>query len=509
MSQSDYKVARRADDRELARNKRLLSRDGLEWLRTVTKAKSDPIWFMTNILGVKLFPMQEEILRTFYRSRYDRSFDQFKRLIIVAGMRGGKTALASMMGCYEFFDTITLDDPAAHYGLLRKQPIFLSCVATSEKQADDGVYSNMQNMIEASDWFHTWFDIGISGDRISCDAKHVAIQILSSWANTAVGRSNRCVIFDELANFEDTQGRRGAWEIWSRLIKSTDTFGYDGHVIGISSPRRPDDIIMTLLKQSMECQQLRGPKCRQLAYKIPTWQMNPNLTEAGLREEHGKDLGTFYRDYACEPEMWSGVQFPEGIVLTQITNVLKDNTLKSPYPHILTMDPSAKNDSFGMGSAYILPNGHIVVDGVTKFQKTEGSSYISPTDIYDALNSAIPRLNVTHLIYDIWMYLDTMDRLHQKYGTELVMHQVTKTDYDTWRDLQSNPERPLSVVYDSDLKMEAEMLIVKKGNTRDKVDHPATGSKDVADCVANAIWFYKGNPEVVQPSMQMIYVNVV
>jgi len=53
------------------------------------------------------------------------------------------------------------------------------------------------------------------------------------------------------------------------------------------------------------------------------------------------------------------------------------------------------------------------------------------------------------------------------------------------------------------------MLVVKKGNLKDRVDHPATGSKDVADCVANAIWFYKGNPDMIEPNMQMVYVGVI
>ena len=474
----------------------------------MTKGKSDPVWFVSEILGVKLFPAQEQIMREFYQNRYNPSLTPYKQLILVAGMRSGKTALASIMSCYEFFCALSLPSISEHYGLLRDQAVFISVISTSEKQADQGVYANMQVMIENCEWMNQWFDITVGNEIIACEDKHIGMQTLSSWSNTAVGRSNLCVIFDELANFEDTQGKRGAWEIWSRLIKSTDTFHDDGHVIGISSPRRPDDIIMTLLKRGMECRQLKGDKCRILSYKKPTWEMNPNLTEKGLREEHVKDLGTFYRDYACQPEMWSGIQFPEGVFLKPIVNVLKAQNYKTDDIHIIAIDPAAKNDSFGVASGYKARDGQTIVDGVLKFRRETGEAYIKPSEIYDYLASAINTLHATHLIYDVWMFVDTMDRLRDRFGIELIKHNVGKEDYDRWRDMQNNPATPLTVVFDDDLKMEAEALTVTDRD-RPRVDHPATGSKDMADCVANVIWFLNGMEPATPPSLNMTYMRVI
>ncbi|HPS39491.1 MAG TPA: hypothetical protein PL124_08785 [Candidatus Cloacimonadota bacterium] len=427
-------------------------------------------------------------MREFYRSRYDPKtfWKQYKQLILVAGMRSGKTALASIMGVYEFWDTITIQNPSEHYGLLKDQPIFISCVATSEKQALDGVFSNMVNMIENCEWLHTYFDLNIRSDRIECASQHVIMQVLSSWANTAVGRSNRCVIFDELANFEDTQGKRGAWEIWSRLRKSTDTFKDDGHVIGISSPRSQTDIIMELYDQAK-----REPNNNHtLALKEPTWNMNPNFTEAALRAEYRYDMTAFYRDYACEPSLASGVAFPEGVMLDKsIINILKTE-LKSTYIHALSIDPAARNDAFGIASGYMEPDAQLIIDGAHRFKREKGAAYIIPQEVRDFCENAIVRLNVDTFIFDTWMFLEMMDDFHSDYGVQLVRHTVNKKDYDVWRELQ--PHNMLKVVEDEILRMEVERLIIKGEGKTANVDHTPTNSKDTSDAVANLIWFYKG-----------------
>ena len=280
------------------------------------RGKQDPVWWIETVLGQKLFPAQAEIVKEFYRNRYDPIFEQYKRLILVAGMRSGKTALASMMGCYEYWDVLTMPNPAKHYNLLNNQKLFIMIVATSEKQASDGVFSNIQSMMESSEWFSTWSDTVIRGDSVESMRQKIKLQIMSSWANTGVGRTAKAVIFDELANFENTTGKRGAQEVWTRLRKATDTLGNDGHVIAISSPLHPTDIMMQLYYDSQY-------EPNTLAYLKPTWEMNPYFTEAALREEHKNNLGSFFRDYACQPAAAGGLVFPEGAHL----NKLKPNLM--------------------------------------------------------------------------------------------------------------------------------------------------------------------------------------
>lgn len=465
----------------------------------------DPIWWTNEILGVTLFPAQEEIMREFYQNRYNPKLPQYKQLILVAGMRSGKTALASIMGCYEFWDAITMPNPAEHYKLLKNQKLFIQIVSVSEKQASDGVFSNIQTMIEGCEWLHTWFDIEVRSDNVECDAKRVKLQTLSSWATTAVGRTSKCVIFDELALFESTGGKRGAWEIWSRLKKSTDTLGDDGHVIAISSPQHPTDIIMRLhmegkaaMKREYEIRTGKIPippnykPNNFLTYKRPTWEMNPHFSEAALREEYKRDMPTFYRDYACKPEIAGGVAFPEGVFLKPMVNILQleEIPLMTDQFRVLAIDPAVTNDRFGIACGYTdRMTGGIVVDGAHRFTKREGDAFIRPSEIRKYLDYVIPRINANVFIFDTWMYPEIIEHVVGTYGMEYVKHIVSKEDYDRWKEQQSEDyPTPVRVVYDEQLKYEAENLLVINERTP-KVDHPFGGSKDTADCVANVIWY--------------------
>lgn len=477
-------------------------------MRTVVKGKTDPVWFMNEILGQSLFPMQEKILREFYQSRYDPSLPQKKHLTIVAGMRSGKTALASMVGAYELFDIITMDNPSSHYGLIKNQPIFLTTVATSSTLAEDGVFYNWINYIEGAEWFDTWADLRIRDDRITCDSKNVICQVLGSWATTVAGRSNRFVAFDELDLFEQaTQGKRSGWEMYATLSKSTTTFGLDGHIMSISSPKSPTGVIVTLYKRG-----LLDPE-HTVAKLLPTWEMNPHLTKEALMEEHKFDMPTFWRDFGCQPEIAGGLQFPEGIKTYNMTNVLKSEYVppsKSPISRVMSIDPAVTNDSFGIACGFLNSAGDIVIDGVTKFTKTEGKIYISPREVEAFIFDRVRRLNIGAFVYDTWMYPNIIEELDIRFGIQAEKHIVTKEDYDMWKGLQEHPLESghgLSVVYDEDLENEANNLIVKKLESgKPKVDHSANHSKDMADCVANCIWYLTSVEETVMVP-RVIYIK--
>ena len=448
--------------------------DPVQYFRTVVKAYQDPVWFAEEVVGLKLFPKQAEIVREFYEKDY-------KRLIWVSGMRSGKSTLAGLIAVYEFFRLITLRDPAEHYGLVSKDPIFISIVAVSEEQAMDTVFAKAKSLVENSEFLQQYFDLKVRESKIMCPSKNVTIRTISSWSTTAVGRTNKAVIFDELANFEETVSKRGAWEIWSRLTKSTDTFGRDGKVIAISSPRHPNDIIMTLYRRAMNDPEERS---QTLAILTPTWEVNPNVSREELLKAHKHDLATFLRDFACQPQATSALQFPEGVELTIPFNVLADDSMiDRDHIRVMAIDPAVRQDAFGVAVGYRDIDDSIIIDGAWRFQRTD-RAYISPKEIRQWMEKVIDRLNVAVLIFDTWMFPELIEWAEQDLGLIVVKHIVTKQDYDRWRELQQAGRLKLCN-YDV-LKTEAESLIVI--NER-RVDHPIGGSKDVADCVANIIWY--------------------
>ncbi len=84
-----------------------------------------------------------------------------------------------------------------------------------------------------------------------------------------MGRNVKTVIFDEITSYDETKSQRGAWQVYSRLRKSTNRFGFDGHVIAISMVWHVNDIIMTLVRQGKTDK-------RTLTKEYTTWEMNPN-----------------------------------------------------------------------------------------------------------------------------------------------------------------------------------------------------------------------------------------
>jgi hypothetical protein len=208
------------------------------------------------------------------------------------------------------------------------------------------------------------------------------------------------------------------------------------------------------------------------------------MTEAVLKERHRNNMAAFYNDYACQPGMWTALEFPEGVKLSGVTmNVLKG--LVSPNPSIqrvCAIDPAIRNDSFGIAVGYMM-NGRYIVDGVTKYRRLGDDPFISPKEISEYLDKVYKSLGVSVLVFDTWMFPEIVENAQQRYGMRTEKHIVRKEDYDRWRELQQ--AGLIDCVSDPNLKAEAEALVVVNEK---RVDHPVKGSKDMADCVANVLW---------------------
>ena len=494
----------RVQDKINRDTRRDVDKDYLQYMKFCMKGRQNPSWWVENALEVDLFPMHSKIMNDFYWGGY-------KELDLYAGMRGGKSVLASIMGTYEYWLLDTMENPAKYYDLMKNQLLFVMCIAPSSKQADDTIFSNIQNFVERSDWFQTWSDSVVKSEEIMNDRKNIGIKILSSQASTGVGRTNKCVVFDEIASFEDTTSKRGAWEVYSRIRKSTDTLKNDGHVIAISSAQRPDDIMITLYQMGLERENI-------LALKIPTWELNPNFTEAELREEYKNDYGTFLRDYACEPSGNMATIFPVSVngEARVLLNKKMDNRLENIYSNdsiqrVLAIDPAVKNDGFGMACGY-RHNDEFFVDGAIRFMKVDGEAYISPSEVKELVMRAVVALNIDTVIFDIWMYPELIETLDKRMGINCIKHIVRFEDYKRWVELQEghlNKEDGynLNVVYNEVLFNEAKMLIVKNIEGTPKVDHRSNTTKDICDCVCNVLWYLTNNQqkEVHKPAIPIFY----
>lgn len=429
----------------------------------------------------------------------------------------GKTVMGSKIATYEFFELATCsfnETPAEFYGLMKGQAIGINCVSAGKEQAMMGIFALMKQDLKYNEWFNQWFDISVIENKIEVRDKNIYAMVSAAKADTGAGTgtTSKAVFGDEIDLWQRTDSKSGAEIVWSKLVNSTQTLGVDGKCIAISSTQYPDGMVTRLYNA--------GKKERTtLVYDLPTWEMNPRITRESLEEEFRYRLEQFYRDFANQPNVSGGLQFPEKVKLDRsIRNVLQIdydasiiNKMKGKVsPHVMAIDPAWRNDSFGIGCGYY-KNSEIVIDGVRKFQKLNSDEeYIRPSDIRNFIIPAIEALNVDTFLYDTDLTPELVEYINDELGVEVIKHIVTKEDYDRWRELQDGGfDTGLRVVYDDFLESECNQLIVQVTDTgKRRTNHTSYSTKDIADTVANCIWYLQGyEPEYkFSPLGPMIFV---
>ena len=262
-------------------------------------------------LNLKLKPKQAESLWKFNHEKdKETGLAMWKELVAMVGMRSGKTVMGSCQEAYELYCLLMLDDPAAHYGLVPGQEIYLINVAASETQSKDTVFAQLRARVDNSQWFKKYiaylksFGRMRRGDylfrdlenKLEFNDKHIMCLSMNSNSLTNVGKTAKFVIFDELAKFKTTEGKDSADEVYSSISRATQTFGWNGHVWSISSPLSDDDKIVELSETAR-----KGEIKGMLGYVMPTWEFNPSITRESLDREYKKDPILADRDFGCVP----------------------------------------------------------------------------------------------------------------------------------------------------------------------------------------------------------------
>lgn len=488
--------ARIEGDVQIKPTETLTGKDYVEYMRSMIKAENDPAYFIKDILGFPLFPRQEEIIKGFYRHKYNPNETELKKLIWVSGQRTGKTALASTILAYELLELIRHESPSQYYNLAPGAVLALTCVAVSRDQANYGIFSNMLNMVEKNEWFGQWFsDLKFKDQKIECPSRQIIAQVLAANVATAAGYTNKAVVFDELDLYQQSlQSKLSADLVYTKLCNSTQTFANKGKIVAISSLQYVDGLMTKIYKDGISEPQT-------YALKTCTWEVNPTISEQQLRDEYKYNMVAFYRDFANEPGVASGVQFPEGVSLNRmVPNVLNmppNECIPDRYleqRHVMAIDPAYKNDSFGVAVGFRRGNS-IIIDGVKKFSKMgDRDAFIKPSDIRRFIEEKVPELRINAFVHDVYMYPEILESMRYKFGIQPIMHNVTNEDYNRWRELQDGVgeynDIRLEVVYDEWLEREANGLIVKRLESgKVRTDHVYNASKDCADTVANCIWY--------------------
>lgn len=247
----------------------------------------------------------------------------------LAGQRGSKSMLISMLAGYRTHQQLKLDMPPVDYGLVPTQVLTATFVAPTFKQAFDNLWTPLAGLIELSDWYqqyHKMLDYygGKNGDEILkfmdsfLSYRHKNLMIAASAADgrTLRGYTRFAASIDELGWFgiNDKNIKLNADQVFTALDRSLFTLknahskrrrrGNDilpaPSFFNVSSPSSWQDRICRLVKESEGSSTI-------YSFHYATWEMNPEVsrTHPDLVEAEKNNRATFLRDYAAQPPLSS------------------------------------------------------------------------------------------------------------------------------------------------------------------------------------------------------------
>ena len=455
-------------------------------------------------LNFKLNPMQALILKAFYslpltdeelailedlvkRGKTTwKPEEKYRELVVVAGMKGGKTILASVIACYEEFSLYRLGDPVKAYGFAEGEKIFIINVATSGDQAEDTIYARTVARIRHSP-FYDLRPYEEVGKTINFKDDGVKIRCGHSNSASIVGKTGKLVLFDELARFKDKGGKNSAEAVYTALTRSVEPFGQDGKIVSISSPIWEKDKIMKLYKVSREIPNMVG-------FMLATWEMNPRLPKISFRWEFKKNPEAAQRDFGADPSkpkeayyrVPSRVEAMYAKCKDYPSPIDKEGRLKKDFKgnpefdYYLHGDPAARNDAFGLSIAHRLGD-RVIIDLAHAFEAKEGE--IDVEEIKNIILELIKRdFKIKKATFDTWGVVVVWQALRAK-GIKPENLYVLKEQHDELK--LAIYDDYLEGQFPKKLKDEIKALLLLKGM---KVDHPSGGSKDMADATAAVAW---------------------
>jgi len=313
---------------------------------------TDPIEYAESekYLGIKLFPLQKQFLEDLY-SVDSNGYPIYDEGVFIAGMRGGKSVLAAIIGTFQTHKLLSFDNPGKALGQLSGQRITVQCISSSQAQSNETAYAAIEAVLKSTYWwmqYISWLqerELQEGGKyslfvqtKTSIEFKEKNIAILSLHSNSAAlaGKTSACCIFDELSRFNvatnelqaktQTRTAQAVYNTVSRAAKSLKPFS---KIVTITSPMYEDDYGMRLLyrcgtikahSQKHIIEQLSS----QVPYKVPrmigyhatTMELNPNLTEEDFASEKIASYDAYKRDYLAIPPSASNpfFEYPDKVI---------------------------------------------------------------------------------------------------------------------------------------------------------------------------------------------------
>lgn len=450
----------------------------------------------------------------------------FKELVIVAGRRGSKSVLASIIATYEVYKLLNLSNPQKFYGIIPGTSIYALHCASETKQAEI-VQDYIKGFVKSSEWFQPYIDDILEKeirfftdfDRdIKQEKGTIRTFSLTSNSSSIPGRTAIIVILDELARMMDTKGRLSGHKIYQSIVPSIIQFKEYGKIVNISSPLTKGGIFYDLYLKS---QQVESMVCFQYA----SYELNDTLTREDLQDEFDKNPEWAMMEYGGE----FGEVLDAAFDWEKIDQIVKPGTDISTigvnnYNYIITCDPATVNDRYAIAWGhieYVQKNKHIIIDGLKyyeseKFRDEEGNKRVIEVDLEEADNFVMKLIaslkHVGCIAYDQGKSTASIQKLKKLHHRALETPFTSKYKTMLYNDMKAVTNQGTLKVYENDPQGAVKLLIDEMKHLERqingdiiKVGHPMIGpvvTDDLYDAVSNLVHILLSeNPKQIKKNM--------
>jgi hypothetical protein len=440
---------------------------------------------------------------------------KYKELVLIVGMKAGKTVLASFIVQIEEYLLYCMGDISTKYGFMPGEEIYIINVATNEAQAKKTIFAKTRASILRSPYYKLRRPREV-GCSFEFEDNHVFIVSGHSNSSSLVGNTCKLVLFDELDRFAGSGGKYSAGEVYEALVKSTDPFKEDARVVSISSLVNSKGMMTKLYANCKKISSMLG-------FWLPEWEMRPedysgktfSFMNINIPIEHKdgfeKNPETFMRDKASVLGFTSGTYYRlpykvkevfesshnKGLVspIDEHHNFIIDLKQKDNCKYFVHGDPSKNSDSYGIALGH-RENEKVIIDLVHRFKPEGIYGEINWDEVQEFCLELLRRFpSIETFTFDSWCTTGLSQTLKAQ-GVTVENLYVLKSQHDCLK------ERIYKNEFECYMYQELIDELLDLRSNGETVDHPPLGSKDVADCVAGVAWqcMYRGDSGVAPAS---------
>lgn len=443
--------------------------------------------------------MGEEAGSKYYKDYTDNE------VICMLGKGSGKDHCSRISMAYTIYLLHCLRDPLNYFGKAHGVYIDLLNLAVNAQQAQRVFFEPFKNLLLNSPYFNeVGFEPRVSevfffSRPVRCFSGHSESE---GWEGYEV----LTVVLDEIAAFKTdaelkgvTRSKGSASAIYNMSKLSVmSRFPEVGKVILLSFPRYKGDFIE---QRYYGAKEKKEPKTWFI--KAATWDVNPTIKREQLESEYIRNPVEARARFECEPPNMEDAYFRDPDLVRKAF-MHEDNPMdENGHFHnwfngtdnqirFIHIDLALKRDRAALSLVHCLgfrevktlngvENLPIVKVDLVHAWEASINKEINFASIRQMIVDLCRKFEVAKVTFDRWQSIEMIQSL-RSLGINADFHSVKKTDYDTL----------MTAIYDGRLRGYWDELLVEEELLKlrlfsnNRIDHPSSGSKDLADAVAGA-----------------------